>query len=216
VAPRLHREIMQSLLARIAAGMYPAGSMLPKEQQLAAELDVSRGVIRECIRALEERGVVRVRHGRGATVLPARAWDLLDPDVFAAVRSAPGGRRIVGEAAEARALVLGEAAALAASRARPDGLRALEAAVDAVETATDDAGAAAAENEFERALLDAAGNRLLARVAMDLAEATAGVAARGGGGHRRALDAIAAGDAAAARAAVAQPRSQATPANGGH
>src|SRR3954447_13140256 len=115
---------MELLLGRIAAGTYPAGAMLPKEVQLAAELDVSRGVVRECIRALEERGVLRVRHGRGATVLPARAWNVLDPSVFAAVHDAPGGRRLVAEAAEARSIVLGQAAALAAERGRTDGLRA--------------------------------------------------------------------------------------------
>ena len=191
---------MELLLGRIAAGTYPAGSMLPKEQTLAAELDVSRGVVRECIRALEERGVVRVRHGRGATVLPARAWDVLDPEVFAAVHGAPGGRRLVGEAVEARALVLGEAAALAARRGRPDALRSLSAAVDAIETAPDEL-VGAAELEFERALGDAAGNRLLARVAAALAEAAGGTAALGGG-QRRVVDAIGAGDVGAAREAV--------------
>jgi DNA-binding FadR family transcriptional regulator len=205
VPPRLHREIMELLLGRIAAGTYPAGSMLPKEQLLAAELDVSRGVIRECIRALEERGVVRVRHGRGATVLPTRAWNVLDPEVFAAVRSAPGGRRLAGEAVEARALVLGEAAALAARRGRPDALKSLSAAVDAVET-----GAAGAELEFERALVDAAGNRPLARVVAALAEIAP---ARGGGGHRRVLEAIAAGDPDAARAALG---GLVAPSNPGH
>jgi DNA-binding FadR family transcriptional regulator len=199
VGLRLHREIMELLLGRIASGTYPVGSMLPKEVQLAAELDVSRGVIRECIRALEERGVVRVRHGRGATVLPARAWDVLDPDVFAAVRSAPGGRRLVGEAGEARAVVLREAAALAAARGRADALRALSAAVDAVETAPDDRRDAA-EAEFERALVDAAGNRPLAQVAAALAAAAPGAARPAG--HRRVCDAVAAADVAAARAAV--------------
>jgi DNA-binding FadR family transcriptional regulator len=189
---------MEELIARIAAGTYAAGSMLPKEERLAEQLDVSRGVVRECIRALEERGVVRVRHGRGATVLPARAWDLLDPTVFAAVHAGPGGRRLAAEAAEARAIVLGEAAALAAGRAGPEGVRALTAAVEAIETAPDD-GVAAAGLAFERALLDAAGNRLLARVAAALAE----LAPPGGGGSYRAvLDAVAAGDAAGARAAT--------------
>jgi DNA-binding FadR family transcriptional regulator len=195
---------MELLLGRIAAGTYPAGSMLPKEERLAAELDVSRGVIRECIRALEERGVVRVRHGRGATVLPSRAWNLLAPEVFAAVRAAPGGRRLVGEATEARAIVLGEAAALAARRGRPDALRTLAAAVDAIETAPDDR-LAAAELEFERALVDAAGNRPLARVVTALTEAVAAIPPPRGArpaGQRRALDAIAAGDPAAARAAI--------------
>jgi DNA-binding FadR family transcriptional regulator len=201
--PRLHREIMAELIARIAGGAYPAGSMLPKEERLAAELDVSRGVVRECIRALEERGVVRVRHGRGATVLPARAWNVLDPDVFAAVHDAPGGRRLASEAAEARAIVLGQAAALAAERARPEGLRALTSAVEAIETAADEHATAAAELEFERALLDAAGNRPLARVAFALAEAM-------GGGrpvvvdHRGVLAAVAAGDGAAARGGFAR------------
>ena len=197
---RLHVEILEILLGRIAGGTYAIGSMLPKEETLAAELDVSRGVIRECVRALEERGVVRVTHGRGATVLPARAWDVLDPEVFAAVRSAPGGRRVVAEAVEARAVVLGHAAAVAAERAGPDGLRALTAAVDAIETAPED-GVTAAELEFERALVDAGGNRLIARVAMALA-AVAPLRHGRPRGHRRALDAIAAGDAAAAREAI--------------
>ena len=149
--------------------------MLPKEERLAAELDVSRGVVRECIRALEERGVVRVRHGRGATVLPARAWNVLDPQVFAAVHGAAGGRRLVSEAVEARTIVQGEAAALAAERSRPETVRALTAAVEAIETATDD-GVGAAELEFDRALADAAGNRPLARVAAELADAMAAAA----------------------------------------
>jgi DNA-binding FadR family transcriptional regulator len=195
---------MDTLLARIADGTYPVGSMLPKEERLAAELDVSRGVVRECIRALEERGVVRVRHGRGATVMPARAWNVLDPQVFSAVHGAAGGRRLVSEAVEARAIVQGHAAALAAERRRPEAVRALTAAVEAIETATDGHDAAALL-EFDRALADAAGNRPLARVAAALADAMAAAApARHSrpDGYRRVLDAIIAADPAAARAAI--------------
>jgi len=57
---RLHREILEILLGRIAAGTYAVGALLPEEQRLAEELDVSRGVVRECVRALEERSIVRV------------------------------------------------------------------------------------------------------------------------------------------------------------
>ena len=186
-------------MERIARGEYAVGAMLPKEERLAEELDVSRGVVRECIRALEERGVVRVRHGRGATVLPARAWNVLDPTVFAAVHDAPGGRRLAAEAAEARAIVLGQAAELAAARGRPEGLRALTAAVEAVEAAPDDARASAAAAEFERALVDAAGNRPLGRVAAALAD-VAGRADRGS--YRAVLDAVRAGDGPGARGAM--------------
>jgi DNA-binding FadR family transcriptional regulator len=194
---------METLLERIAGGTYPVGSMLPKEQDLAAELDVSRGVVRETIRALEERGVVRVRHGRGASVMPQRAWNVLDPDVFAAVHGAAGGRRLVSEAVEARAIVQGEAAALAAERNRPEAVRALTTAVEAIETAPRER-LAAAELEFDRALADASGNRPLARVATALADAMASAPARNGRpeDYRRVLDAIASGDPAAARAAM--------------
>ena len=180
--------------------------MLPKEELLAAELDVSRGVVRECIRALEERGVVRVRHGRGATVLPARAWNVLDPQVFAAVRGAAGGRRLVSEALEARAIVQGETAALAAERSRPEAVAALTAAVEAIETAPD-AGLPAAELEFDRVLAEAAGNRPLARVAVALAAAAPARPARPDG-YRRVLDAIVAADPAVARAAILRLRGQ--------
>ena len=37
--------------------------MLPREVDLAAEFGVSRGVARECIRAMEERGLVLAFHG---------------------------------------------------------------------------------------------------------------------------------------------------------
>ena len=67
------REMMRLLIADIVSGARPAGEMLPREVDLAAEFGVSRGVARECIRAMEERGLISVRHGAGATVSPSEA-----------------------------------------------------------------------------------------------------------------------------------------------
>jgi DNA-binding FadR family transcriptional regulator len=53
--------------------------MLPREVDLAAEFEVSRGVARETIRAMEERGLVSVKHGKGATI-EADDWDVFDPE----------------------------------------------------------------------------------------------------------------------------------------
>jgi DNA-binding FadR family transcriptional regulator len=83
-------------------------------------------------------------------------------------------------------------------------VRALTAAVEAIETATDDR-VGAAELEFDRALADASGNRPLARVAAALADAMEAAAPPRHGhpeAYRRVLDAIAAADPAAARAAM--------------
>jgi DNA-binding FadR family transcriptional regulator len=55
---RLHREKMSWLLGEIVSEELEAGELLPTEVDLAARLGVSRGVAREVIRALEERGVV--------------------------------------------------------------------------------------------------------------------------------------------------------------
>jgi DNA-binding FadR family transcriptional regulator len=52
----------------IAADRLRIGDQLPAERELAEQFDVSRVVIREAMRNLEARGVIEVRHGRGAFV----------------------------------------------------------------------------------------------------------------------------------------------------
>jgi DNA-binding FadR family transcriptional regulator len=81
---RKHRDVMRVLTSEIVAGARLAGEMLPREVDLAEEFDVSRGVARETIRAMEERGLISVKHGKGATVNGPQAWDVFDPDVLAA------------------------------------------------------------------------------------------------------------------------------------
>jgi GntR family transcriptional repressor for pyruvate dehydrogenase complex len=54
---------MNSLTSEIVSGERPPGEMLPREVDLAAEFNVSRGVARETIRAMEERGLISVKHG---------------------------------------------------------------------------------------------------------------------------------------------------------
>ena len=76
---------MRVLIADIVRGGLAPGAQLPRETDLAAQFGVSRGVARECVRGLEERGLVSVRHGRGATVNADERWDVFNPDVLAAL-----------------------------------------------------------------------------------------------------------------------------------
>ena len=62
---RLSLEVRDELASRIATGAIPAGSRLPPEPQLAAELGVSRATLREALRSLEEDGFVTRTRGAG-------------------------------------------------------------------------------------------------------------------------------------------------------
>ena len=46
---------------RIVGGAWEGGTPLPNEDELAAELGVSRTVVREAIKALQAKGLVEVR-----------------------------------------------------------------------------------------------------------------------------------------------------------
>jgi len=55
---------------------------MPNEAGLCAYYDVSRPVIREALKVVEQKGLIRIRQGDGTTVLPKEEWLLLDADVL--------------------------------------------------------------------------------------------------------------------------------------
>ena len=63
LATLAHRELER----RILAGELPSGTKL-NEAEVAAQLGISRGPVREAFRALEESGLVRVEKNRGVFV----------------------------------------------------------------------------------------------------------------------------------------------------
>jgi DNA-binding GntR family transcriptional regulator len=62
---RLSFAVRDQLAGRIASGEIEAGSRLPPEPQLAADLGVSRATLREALRSLEEDGLVTRTRGAG-------------------------------------------------------------------------------------------------------------------------------------------------------
>src|SRR5262245_20648984 len=125
---RLHRHLMLVLIADIVTGELRVGAALPRETDLAGQFGVSRGVARECIRSLEERGLVVVKHGRGATVNSPAAWNVFDPDVLGALLDCDQGATILGEYLECRRILEIEAVGLAAQRATERDLAELSSA----------------------------------------------------------------------------------------
>ena len=61
-------QVVQNLERRILSGELRTGERLPTEGELGAQLGVSRTVVRDAVRTLTTRRLVRVRHGFGMEV----------------------------------------------------------------------------------------------------------------------------------------------------
>ncbi len=147
---------MRVLLGDIVGGAVGEGERLPSLTELGAQFRVSTGVVRECQRALAERGLVSVRHGRRAIVLAESEWDVFDQDVLAALVRARRTEGVLVEYLEARRVLEVEAAGLAAERATAPELERLSRAFGADEVG----GRAGADQPGGRAALPAGGHRL--------------------------------------------------------
>jgi len=67
-APSEYRQVAGIIRDRINAGEYARGELLPKEDDLAGQLKVSRSVINEALRMLRSEGLVRSQRGKGTVV----------------------------------------------------------------------------------------------------------------------------------------------------
>jgi DNA-binding FadR family transcriptional regulator len=211
---------MRVLIGDIVAGTYPEGALLPKEDDLVARFRVSRGTVRECVQRLEGRGLVTVKHGRGAIVRPDREWSRFDRDVVAALLSSPRVGALLGEYLECRRVLEVEAAGLAAERATRRAVDRLSRAFAELRARAEDAQRNAAAEElyreadvgFHREVVEAAGNPTLGQVTEPIHRALSSTFAalgrphdryiRGLPEHERILTAIAEHDADAARDAM--------------
>lgn len=71
-------EVFQQISTGIVRGEWSAGQALPSERNLAEALGVSRPLVREAVRRLEQAGLVAIRHGSGLTVCDFRKTAGLD------------------------------------------------------------------------------------------------------------------------------------------
>jgi GntR family transcriptional repressor for pyruvate dehydrogenase complex len=173
---RLHRKMMRVLLEDIADGSVVAGERLPNETELATRFGMSRGVVRECLRGLEERGVITVKQGSGARVNSEADWNVLDADVLAVLVSRGGGAAALFELLECRKVIEVEAAGLAAQRASGQDLAQLSDALARMVAAAERVHRSrtaedlfhAADIAFHEAIFRAAGNRALLRMVAPL------------------------------------------------
>ncbi|MQT15534.1 FadR/GntR family transcriptional regulator [Segnochrobactrum spirostomi] len=160
--PRVGRDFTVALARAIVEGRFPEGSTLPREQDLCAEYSISRSVVREALKTLESKGVVRSRARAGTRVRPRSDWNLLDAELLDWMGESVVDADLLAAVLEARQAIEPFAAALAAERASLADVAALHAAWEAMRDAApgDDQAFTAADAEFHRVLMRASGNRV--------------------------------------------------------
>jgi GntR family transcriptional regulator, transcriptional repressor for pyruvate dehydrogenase complex len=153
-APRgLTAQLVARLTAEITSGKLSPGSRLPTEQEMIAATGVSRTVIREAVAALRADGLVFTRQGVGAFVADrVRRPFRVDFDDNSPLRE-------VLNVMELRTGVEVEAAGLSAERATPAQLKKIVDRYQAIAVVVDRGGNAVDEDfAFHCAIADGTGN----------------------------------------------------------
>ena len=77
-----HISLAQQMGVAIVTGDYEPGAAMPSELELAERLGVSRSVIREALRILSSKGLIDTRPKAGTRVRARAEWNHLDPELL--------------------------------------------------------------------------------------------------------------------------------------
>lgn len=210
----LTSAVAAELVERIVRGIYPPGTPLPTEPALCETFSVSRTVVREAVKILQEKGLVQVRHGTGTMVSAPAMWNMLDELVLTAIIAQDESLAILDDLVVTRRLLESDMASVAARLATPDVVEQLRALVDRMDELVDDPAAYAEHDRaFHDLMMQASGNRIARAVVRALESQVINTARYMGRteralcvasnqGHRRIYECIAAHDPSGAAEAV--------------
>jgi GntR family transcriptional regulator, galactonate operon transcriptional repressor len=158
---RLGTAVVDVLLDRIVAGELEPGTLLPNEPRLCEAFSVSRTVIREAIKILEQQGLVRAKQGQGTRVAMPDEWNLLDPMVLEASVRHDKDLRILDDVVEVRRVLESEMARQAAVEATAGHRAEMKKLLDrlSAEVVTPDRHMLT-DLQFHDVIMRASGNRL--------------------------------------------------------
>jgi DNA-binding FadR family transcriptional regulator len=207
----LTRRIVDVLGRAIVTEQFSRQSPFPVEAALCERHGASRTIVREAVKMLTAKGLLRSRQRAGTVVEPESSWNLLDPDILRWILEREFSLDLLIDFNEVRMAIEPRAAGLAAHCATGPQRRAIMAAIDrmgAADRGEDDP--LEADIAFHHAVLVASNNRFM-RQFRDLTETAlrfsirctneyAGVARASTADHARVADAIIRGEPARAQA----------------
>jgi len=210
----LAQALAAELVERIVQGRHPSGSALPPEPALCETFGVSRTVVREAVKVLQEKGLVQVRQGAGTIVTPSTRWNMLDELILGATIAEDESLSVLDDVVVTRRLLESDMANMAARLATDEVVERLSALVDKMdELVGDPAAYADYDRAFHDVVMQTSGNRIARAVVRSLESQVINTARYTGRterslcvasnrGHRRVYERIGAHDPAGAADAM--------------
>ena len=203
--PNLTRRIAEHLGRAIVTGGYSLATPFPTEADLCLQHGASRPVVREAVKMLTAKGLLRARQRAGTAVEPEERWNLLDPEILKWMLERQFSIDLLVDFTEVRMSIEPRAAGLAAHGASGPQRRRIAQATErmfAAERGEDDP--LAADIAFHTAVLEASNNRFMRqftdlsaaalRFSIRRTNAYAGVARASAADHARVGEAIMKGE----------------------
>ena len=153
-------RLADRLLDQVVRGELAVDEALPSEAEIAAAADVSRLTVREAVKVLRTKNIVRVKRGRGTYVNAPEHWTDLELILRMAQRRSGAGAAALG-LLEVRRILEAGAAELCAQRRSDADLALLTTHVAEMDKAiaADDASTfARAETAFHETIVRSCGN----------------------------------------------------------
>jgi DNA-binding FadR family transcriptional regulator len=161
VAPKGYDQVVSFLSDQLRAGVLKVGDRLLPERELALQLNISRPLVREALRALAMIGVLEVQQGRGTFVRSPDFSTLSNVFTFMFVQD---GEEL-DDIMELRQGIERQAIRLACVRARTNDFEKIGAALQAIHTTIDDAERGGqADFDFHTRLVEASHSAALIKV----------------------------------------------------
>jgi DNA-binding FadR family transcriptional regulator len=209
---RLSEDVAADVVERIIRGDLPLGSTLPNEAALCVYYGVSRPVVREALKVVEQKGLVRIRRGDGTTVQPKSKWALIDSTILRLLLETNDAASLRNDMVSIRRDLESEMTARSATRLTASEFAEMERLIDVLDTETNPELLGAANVGFHDLIYTASGNdvaravvRQLVGVVEELTPITFGRDHfnESNQAHRLIFTRLKAGDAAAASKAMA-------------
>ncbi|MDN3697499.1 FadR/GntR family transcriptional regulator [Vibrio cortegadensis] len=158
---RLNISVAMVLGKRIVAGGMKEDSLLPKEQELCELIGVSRTALREAVKTLIEKGIIRTKQKAGTLVNPRSQWNLFDSDVLTWVFEGDIPVSLLHDVIELRSSIEPMVVRLAAQRATSADIEEMELAYEQMISSETNVQHSEADVRFHMAILESSKNELM-------------------------------------------------------